>query len=118
MTTSANAYKRRALGLRGADAVRPGAISDMAPNLGGRSTPKRPQSKTARPSHGLGGLICVMLGASRWLLPLAWNSCAANPPMNCGDVYTVLLTELGGEIPLFRCYENVVAGDDGWQEKR
>jgi hypothetical protein len=37
--------------------------------------------------------------------------------MNCGGVYTVLFTELG-EIPLFRRYENVVAGNDGWQEKR
>jgi hypothetical protein len=37
--------------------------------------------------------------------------------MNRGSVLTVFLTELGGEIPLFRYDENIVAGDEGRQEK-
>jgi hypothetical protein len=41
---------------------------------------------------------------------------AAKPPPDCGCILGVLDAEFGGQVPLFRCYEKVVAGDEGWEE--
>jgi len=51
------------------------------------------------------------------MLRLAWNVCPANPPMNGGGVPGVFIAELGGEILLFRRYQDIVAGDKGRQKK-
>ena len=37
--------------------------------------------------------------------------------MNCGGVHTVLLAELGDQIPLFRRYQHIVASNEAWQEE-
>jgi hypothetical protein len=37
--------------------------------------------------------------------------------MNCSGVRTVLITELGDQIPLFRCYQHIVASDEARHEE-
>jgi hypothetical protein len=37
--------------------------------------------------------------------------------MNCGGVHTILLAELGDQIPLFRRYQHVVASNEAWQDE-
>ena len=59
ITKSANAHKRRALGLRGTEVVRLGAVSDMTPNLGGSL--HRIAGKAKRPALWRVGRFVVLI---------------------------------------------------------
>ena len=52
-----------------------------------------------------------------WTVTLAYDVVATNPSMDACGVQTVFVTERGGEIPFFRCYERGVAGDAGGEEQ-
>jgi len=59
----------------------------------------------------LGGVFSYAVSGSEEIPLFPWASSAADPPMDCGGVRTIFLAERGGEVPLFWCDQNGVAGD-------